>query len=508
MLKNKINLIVLSLLALGEVLFAAYIFINGYLAQDHSEHMHAAWLIWQGQVPYRDFFEHHNPLLWFILAPLVRLFYHNALILYFSRVLNALVLSGMFWGMYRISKDFLKVSKGAFWLAVMLYFLNKAYLYDLFELAPDSFMYTCFVWGLWWYFKFLGSKQQKNLNISFALFAISFLFLQKILILLLFVGLHVLFLIYKKEIRIKEVAKAAILPIIMVFGLLIYLHYTYSLLLYFLFNYDLNFVMQKFMGAVKISDKVMIAYMTPGLAMLATHAFLKNKNRYRNILVGIVFAEYMAKMLIWAPWVQYFLLMNIVCCIIVMDTLVSLKRKKLAVVAMYVIFLGYLGALMSHRRYELYYYDYYRIHKYIMANTDDDDVIINNSYLFFNLYGKNSSYYWFGYQNIAPVAYYVYGYGEEPDINNMLQKWRPKFFYLNIFVNQLVQENSLKHDYTEYLEKIYDEVPNHGEGAKAFAERWSNKITYPLSATFINENYVETPYFPLVMRKDLSLKVK
>ena len=51
-------------------------------------------------------------------------------------------------------------------------------------------------------------------------------------------------------------------------------------------------------------------------------------------------------------------------------------------------------------------------------------------------------------------------------------------------------------------------MPNHGEGAKAFAERWSNKIAYPLNATFINENYVETPYFPLIMRKDLISEVK
>ena len=29
---------------------------------DDVEHLHSAWLVFQGQVPYKDFFQHHNPL--------------------------------------------------------------------------------------------------------------------------------------------------------------------------------------------------------------------------------------------------------------------------------------------------------------------------------------------------------------------------------------------------------------------------------------------------------------
>jgi 4-amino-4-deoxy-L-arabinose transferase-like glycosyltransferase len=43
------------------------------LALDHDEveHLHAAWLVGRGDVPYRDFGENHNPPLWYALAPLV-----------------------------------------------------------------------------------------------------------------------------------------------------------------------------------------------------------------------------------------------------------------------------------------------------------------------------------------------------------------------------------------------------------------------------------------------------
>jgi hypothetical protein len=40
--------------------------------QDEFEHLHGAWLIFKGLLPYRDYFEHHTPWFHFLLAP----FYH------------------------------------------------------------------------------------------------------------------------------------------------------------------------------------------------------------------------------------------------------------------------------------------------------------------------------------------------------------------------------------------------------------------------------------------------
>jgi 4-amino-4-deoxy-L-arabinose transferase-like glycosyltransferase len=41
---------------------------------DEFEHLHASWCVAHGLVPYRDFFEHHTPGLYYLLAPLLRLF--------------------------------------------------------------------------------------------------------------------------------------------------------------------------------------------------------------------------------------------------------------------------------------------------------------------------------------------------------------------------------------------------------------------------------------------------
>lgn len=45
----------------------------GALVYDEYQHLHAAYLVAGGQVPYRDFFEHHSPLLYYLLAALLDL---------------------------------------------------------------------------------------------------------------------------------------------------------------------------------------------------------------------------------------------------------------------------------------------------------------------------------------------------------------------------------------------------------------------------------------------------
>ena len=62
-----------SLIALAAVIRIGVIF-NRVIDPDESQHLHGAWLVGQGQVPYRDFWEHHMPLFYYIAAPLTAWF--------------------------------------------------------------------------------------------------------------------------------------------------------------------------------------------------------------------------------------------------------------------------------------------------------------------------------------------------------------------------------------------------------------------------------------------------
>jgi 4-amino-4-deoxy-L-arabinose transferase-like glycosyltransferase len=61
--------ILAALLALAVVLRVGVI-ANRRIDPDESQHLHVAWLITQGQMPYRDFWEHHLPFFHYAVAPL------------------------------------------------------------------------------------------------------------------------------------------------------------------------------------------------------------------------------------------------------------------------------------------------------------------------------------------------------------------------------------------------------------------------------------------------------
>jgi hypothetical protein len=54
---------------------------------DEFEHLHAGFLVFQGDVPYRDFFEHHGPLLYYALWPLFKLLGPNLSVLWWGRLI-------------------------------------------------------------------------------------------------------------------------------------------------------------------------------------------------------------------------------------------------------------------------------------------------------------------------------------------------------------------------------------------------------------------------------------
>ncbi|MGH9364009.1 MAG: ArnT family glycosyltransferase [Thermoanaerobaculia bacterium] len=56
-------------MTLGAYVWRLYLLRVRRFDSDEFEHLHGAWLISQGMLPYRDFFEHHTPWLHYFLAP-------------------------------------------------------------------------------------------------------------------------------------------------------------------------------------------------------------------------------------------------------------------------------------------------------------------------------------------------------------------------------------------------------------------------------------------------------
>ncbi len=490
-----------------QVLFLLWVFVFHYFCMDHAEHLHAAWLVWQGQIPYRDFFEHHNPLLWYLLAPLTAAFYQNALVLYTGRIVAFAGYVFMFSGVYRLCRDFMALPKTVFWLALVLFFVPYDNYYLLFELQPDALMWGCFFYGLYFYFRFIRDAQvgrSEDIRNAYVLFVLSFLFLQKILLLLAFLGFYMLYLMKKKQVNSRVVWQMLVWPAGMVTAFLLYLYYTDSWDLYFIYNYELNAWMQDFMGRARILQNWRVVALLPVVAVMLLHYFLAVRNQYREIFCALLFGEFIFKMLFGSPYVQYFLFSNLGAALVIADFAVMhidrwLTKAVLVLTMVAAVVLLYLSPPNTK------YPRYFIVHNYIMRNSRPGELIINPVYFFFNIYGRNPSYYWFGNGNVAQVAHYIYGVGEAFDLNKIIRDNMPKFIYLVKYTNMMSDAN--KDDLTSYwkeLAKVWKKVPEPKEDEEAFIKRWLQPYFDEPDVDFLKRYYKLSQFSPLIIRKDLQ----
>ena len=74
---------------------------------DTLEHVHTSWLVWQGKIPYKDFFQHHNPLLWYVGAPFVGYYEYSLRAVDAVNMVTVTVFALTLFFIYRLHKDFL-----------------------------------------------------------------------------------------------------------------------------------------------------------------------------------------------------------------------------------------------------------------------------------------------------------------------------------------------------------------------------------------------------------------
>jgi 4-amino-4-deoxy-L-arabinose transferase-like glycosyltransferase len=109
--------VVLALAGLA-VLLRAGVVLNRMIDPDESQHLHVAWRVAQGQVPYRDFWEHHLPLFHYLVAPLTRALFDRPEIYFAARALMVLASAGAVVVTWRIARRL--SAGGAAWAVVVL----------------------------------------------------------------------------------------------------------------------------------------------------------------------------------------------------------------------------------------------------------------------------------------------------------------------------------------------------------------------------------------------------
>src|SRR5262249_11890352 len=128
----RILVLVLLALALGA---STHEVTRRGIDPDELEHLHAAYLVSLGDVPYRDFFEHHGPVFYYLLAPLFWIFGPTLPLLWVGRGLAGACGAGCLWMTGRLSERL--AGRGTGLITACLLAWSVVFHIKTLELRPD-----------------------------------------------------------------------------------------------------------------------------------------------------------------------------------------------------------------------------------------------------------------------------------------------------------------------------------------------------------------------------------
>lgn len=490
---NKVNRDNILLVCIFSIFFC-FVILNcfytlSYLI-DSLEHIQASWLVSIGKIPYRDFFEHHNPLIWYLLAPIVKVLEYNLSVVYICRIIAVLGYFSCFLILYHIISKHLANKQIA--LYTMLYIMLLPLGTVIIDIRPDIFMLMCQLLSLNYLYNYLDSKRRKDLIVSYVMISFSFLFLQKSLFFIFCFGLGSLYLLYKKSLKFKDCLIAGSVALIPLLMFAIYLYVTDSWKEYCFYNYPFNLQLIKYYGNVN--------YYTDNFDVWLFISFLVfirlcPKNDKYIFLAVIVFGQVIS-LINFAPYSHYYVPCLLFCAVTMgycLQKLVSFKSYMLYVIYAAILFFSASGLLKNNNQYstELLEYIKYSIQpRNEVLNLGDGCI-----------YCQPVGYYWFGFGNVVVIDD-VFNF-RNINLNQIISSQKADYIYIykgrnhiydnqnrfNILLNKMIIKaavNSKKSE--EYISKIkkvefdywnidYDELTRYYVKVKELTDKeiWKSK---------------------------------
>lgn len=458
-----INWLPKAALVLDLVLVAIfYVLVIAHLPTqngDNIEHIHSSFMVAIGQVPYRDFFQHHNPLLWYIFAPLAKILAYDTTIAEIVCLISFLVFLKSLVYVYRLAAEFLT---DKFW-ALMATAMVMVPEYKLFaiDFRPDNYMIFCLMGGIYYLFSHLRDKKQWQLSVAFVWFFMSFLFAQKALFPLFCLGICVVYLLYKGEVAWRVFFKALIVPFLGGVGFGLYLYHYDMIELYYRSNYtfNLNLVDGFEMHRVAVFPKAILLWVCLGFAGAVAALFYRNI--YWRVLSFLFVTEFIQRRFYFSPYVYYYWLLSYlaVLCGVSVLYLIDKKSKIVRFVLIGGLYYFFIKSVMFYMELNNRETAEKRIYlpDYITRHITPCDYVFNGDGYMYNLFAKDPSYYWQLIGQLDVIGEQT-GIQPRPNINELIEQLKPKFVYGRSYFNKFSKEsgrNEIVHYVDPYLINRY-----------------------------------------------------
>lgn len=452
--ENKILFAVLMLDFIGILLTLAF---NSTIMADELEHLRNSYLISIGYIPYRDFFEHHHPLLWFIFSPLFMLLPQNITLFFYIARSVALICSAIslyIW--YLLIKRFLKsVEIFGYFLAFLFIFYPTWYCFSVFK--PDVFARMFYMFGLYLYFCYLENFRVKELFFCSIYFTVSFLFLQTIVFSIIPLLFPLVYLFYKNKKFWYDASVCTIFPVLIISGC-VCLMVKYNLLdeyirLNITFNHYLFLLLYP-------NTPSMLWHWSPYIAaaILAWIRIWKNtSSKYWRICGWLFVCELLQHIYFPAVLPQYLILLFVFSALSFAYFYDNIKKSSFRI---YIY--GLLATNLVLNLFTLWQHNnLQRIKLLQQINSSVENQVLNINYEYVNIFAVPRHYYSTGFNNLAIIDDYLFHRFPEYNVNYMVLKYKPQY------INAQKPENfsfpeadrlTLQEESLQYYEKIADDL--------------------------------------------------
>lgn len=467
----KIDILKKSLQWLIFLIVAWSCYVYGFVVKangDNVEHLHSSWLIWQGYVPYKDFFQHHNPLLWYISAPFVALLINHIEIFSVFNLVSVLAVWLMAYcmGALLVQNGNRKIS--SIWLVACIV-SSYSILWAL-NFRPDTFMYVCFFAGMLFLFKYLEKQQIWMLVTAYLNFFAAFMFTQKVLLNLIVPAGLVVYALGTRKIKIKDMLWASVLPLLLLAAYAAYLYYNNILHLYWQANFPFNTHIPDIFYKNRITfppREYFEFYIFIPLGGIASVYFLLKGNMMEKVFSLIFVEETLLRMFYFSAFLHYsifWLILGIMLTVMLLDKFPRVDKLWVILGAVY---LATACAYNYNETYvkELPARNHQAGHEYAFYHLTPCDEAINGYYAVYNLKAKDAGYYWVLLGQIDVLGEKV-GIRKRDNLNELIRARKPKIVSAGIYWDTYWEQRGTKipaHHLDPYLLNTYYEYSGLGD---------------------------------------------
>jgi len=236
-----------------------YVIITRVFNIDEFESIHAGWKILNGEIIYDDFIQEKNPLLYYLLAVVIKIFGESINSILASSFFILIFSAGIVIYTYHLAKLIFNTETAA--VSVLLLPLMPWFLLSGIEVRPDVPMLFFCMSSLYYLYQYFYKQNNKKLIYSAICLGISFLFIQKAIFwFVFFMGIFI-HRYFRRDITVHKIIQYWITLLLVYVIFLIFISFNTSLSSYFFFTFKFVAERQEILGGpgniIEITNELM-----------------------------------------------------------------------------------------------------------------------------------------------------------------------------------------------------------------------------------------------------------